>query len=112
MTAVSCVAETYVVNRSEPFHLTTELGMNLLPLTVSMKSVPPAGKIFGLSGENGGIVGGTGPKANIGTGLGFCATMPDEHPGISGRTANITNKIGSERFRRSTQAPEETSAEL
>ena len=40
--AVTCVEETYVVVRPEPFHLTTELEMKLVPLTVKVKAAPPA----------------------------------------------------------------------
>jgi hypothetical protein len=40
--AVSCVVLTYVVVRSTPFHLTTELLMKLVPLTVSVNAAPPA----------------------------------------------------------------------
>jgi hypothetical protein len=42
MAAVNCVAETKVVARAEPFHCTTEVETRLLPLTVSVKAVPPA----------------------------------------------------------------------
>ena len=40
--AVTWVALTYVVVRFVPFHLTTELEMKLVPLTVSVKAGPPA----------------------------------------------------------------------
>jgi len=46
--AVTCVEETYVVVRFVPFHLTTELEMKLLPLTVSIKPAPPAVAELGL----------------------------------------------------------------
>ena len=40
--AVTWVEETYVVVRFEPFHLTTELEMKLVPFTVRVKAAPPA----------------------------------------------------------------------
>jgi hypothetical protein len=49
MAAVSCVAETYVVVRLEPFQRTTEVGTKLLPVTVSVKAGPPAVVEVGLS---------------------------------------------------------------
>jgi hypothetical protein len=39
--AVNCVAETYVVVRSAPFHLTTDPLTKLLPFTVSVNPEPP-----------------------------------------------------------------------
>ena len=40
--AVTWVALTYVVVRFVPFHLTTELEMKLVPLTVNVNAEPPA----------------------------------------------------------------------
>jgi len=40
--AVNLVAETYVVVRLVPFHLTTDDEMKLLPFTVKVNAVPPA----------------------------------------------------------------------
>jgi hypothetical protein len=40
--AVNWVEETNVVVRSEPFHLTTDPEMKLVPLTVNVKADPPA----------------------------------------------------------------------
>ena len=40
--AVSCVELTYVVLRSEPFHLTTDPEVKFVPLTVSVNADPPA----------------------------------------------------------------------
>jgi hypothetical protein len=40
--AVSCVPLTYVVVRSEPFHLTIEPLTKLVPFTVSVKAPPSA----------------------------------------------------------------------
>ncbi len=40
--AVSCVPDTNVVNRLDPFHCTTELELNPLPLTVNEKAGPLA----------------------------------------------------------------------
>ena len=40
--AVSWIDETYVVVRSVPFHLTSELEMKFVPFTVSVKPDPPA----------------------------------------------------------------------
>jgi hypothetical protein len=40
--AVTWVALTYVVVRFEPFHLTTELEMKFVPLTVNVNAEPPA----------------------------------------------------------------------
>ena len=42
MTAVSCVAETKVVVRLDPFQRTLEVGTKPLPLTVRTKLEPPA----------------------------------------------------------------------
>jgi|HubBroStandDraft_1064217.scaffolds.fasta_scaffold132350_1 hypothetical protein len=39
--AVSCVADTNVVVRLEPFHCTVEPEMKLLPFTVKVKAAPP-----------------------------------------------------------------------
>jgi hypothetical protein len=47
MAACSCVALTKVVVRFEPFHCTTELLMNPLPLTVRVKAAPPAVALVG-----------------------------------------------------------------
>src|SRR5438105_4729345 len=41
ITAVSCVAETYVVARSAPFHRTTEVLTKFVPVTVSVNCDPP-----------------------------------------------------------------------
>ena len=49
--AVSCVALTYVVVRFVAFHLTTELEMKLVPLTVKVKADPPAVADAGLRVE-------------------------------------------------------------
>jgi hypothetical protein len=46
--AVSCVDEPYVVVRFEPFHLTTELEIKLVPFTVRVKPAPPAVAELGL----------------------------------------------------------------
>jgi hypothetical protein len=46
--AVNCVAETYVVARFEPFHLTTDPFTKLLPFTVNVNALPPAGDEVGL----------------------------------------------------------------
>ena len=40
--AINCVADTYVVGRSAPFHCTVELGTNPLPFTVNEKLGAPA----------------------------------------------------------------------
>jgi hypothetical protein len=45
--ACNCVALTNVVVRFAPFHWTTELLMNPLPLTVSVKAAPPAVALVG-----------------------------------------------------------------
>jgi hypothetical protein len=45
--AVNIEALTYVVGRAAPFHSTTEEPMKLLPLTVSVKAVPPAVALAG-----------------------------------------------------------------
>src|SRR5215475_8974070 len=45
--ARSCVALTYVVARSLPFHRTTELATKLLPVTVSVSAGPPAAALVG-----------------------------------------------------------------
>ena len=42
MAAVSCVNETYVVARLDPFHCTVDPLMKLLPLTVRVNAAPPA----------------------------------------------------------------------
>jgi len=47
--AVSCVAETNVVVRAVPFHLTVEPETKLLPFTVSVNPGPPAVVQLGLS---------------------------------------------------------------
>src|SRR5205823_212291 len=47
--AVSCVAETYVVARSAPFHRTTALVTKFVPVTVSVKAGPPAVAEVGVS---------------------------------------------------------------
>jgi hypothetical protein len=49
MAAVSCVAETYVVVRLEPFQRTTEVGTKLVPVTVRLKLGPPAVADVGFS---------------------------------------------------------------
>src|SRR5688572_4617438 len=49
MLAVSCVADTKVVVRFEPFQRTVEAATKLVPLTVSVKAGPPAGVVFGAS---------------------------------------------------------------
>jgi hypothetical protein len=46
--AVTLVAETYVVVRLVPFHLTTDDEMKLLPFTVKVKEDPPAATEVGL----------------------------------------------------------------
>jgi hypothetical protein len=46
--AVSRVAETYVVVRSDPFHRTTELVTKLVPLTVKVNAAPLAVRVVGL----------------------------------------------------------------
>lgn len=56
---VNCVALTKVVVRALPFHCTVEPLMKFVPLTVSVKPVPPAVTAFGL-------------KPVI-VGMGFCA---------------------------------------
>ena len=45
--AVSCVAEINVVMRFVPFQLTTEMGMKLVPFTVSANAAPPAVAVLG-----------------------------------------------------------------
>src|SRR5207302_10332826 len=42
ITAVSCVAEAYVVVRLAPFHRTTEAVTKFVPVTVSVNCGPPA----------------------------------------------------------------------
>jgi hypothetical protein len=46
--AVTLVAETYVVVRLVPFHLTTEEEIKLLPFTVKVNEDPPAAAEVGL----------------------------------------------------------------
>jgi hypothetical protein len=46
--AVTLVAETYVVVRLVPFHLTTDDEMKLLPFTVKVNEDPPAAAEVGL----------------------------------------------------------------
>jgi hypothetical protein len=46
--AVSCVDETKLVVRSEPFHLTTEPEIKFVPFTVRVNPAPPAVAEFGL----------------------------------------------------------------
>jgi hypothetical protein len=48
MVAVSCVGETKVVVRSEPFQRTTEPLTKLVPFTVRGKLAPPAAAELGL----------------------------------------------------------------
>jgi hypothetical protein len=47
-TAVNCVEETKVVERRSPFHNTAEAGSNPDPVTVRVKSLPPATAEAGL----------------------------------------------------------------
>jgi hypothetical protein len=49
--AVSCVALAKVVVSAAPFQLTTEPFTKLLPVTVSVKAVPPTTALFGESDE-------------------------------------------------------------
>jgi hypothetical protein len=53
--AVSCVADTNVVVRLEPFHCTVELEMKLVPFTASENAPPPAvakdGEIDAIAGD-------------------------------------------------------------
>ena len=48
MAAVTCVTDTNVVVRSEPFQRTTELVTKPLPSTVNVKAEPPAMAVAGL----------------------------------------------------------------
>ncbi len=47
--AVNCIALTYVVDSTEPFHFTSAPEENPLPFTVSVKAAPPAVVLEGLS---------------------------------------------------------------
>jgi hypothetical protein len=59
ITAVSCVAETYVVARAAPFHQATEFGTKPLPDRVMVKDASPA------------VADGGEMPVRTGTGLGF-----------------------------------------
>jgi len=82
--AVSWVADTYVVVRLVPFHWTVELDAKLLPLTVSVKAVPPAVPDEGLRL----VIAGTGApdvlvrlviriSLNVGVAAGFVVASPN-----------------------------------
>jgi len=82
--AVSWVADTYVVVRLVPFHWIVELDAKLLPLTVSVKAVPPAVPDEGLRL----VIAGTGApdvlvrlviriSLNVGVAAGFVVASPN-----------------------------------
>src|SRR5207245_1251786 len=51
ITALNCVAETYLVGRVAPFHRTTEPAIKFAPVTVSVNPEVPAIARFGLSDD-------------------------------------------------------------
>ena len=61
--ACICVLETNIVGRLRPFHLTTDPCRKFVPVTVSVKSAPPARAEDGLR------------LATVGTGLGAGLTI-------------------------------------
>src|SRR5207249_4118769 len=52
MAAVSCVPLTNVVVRAVPFQRTSEVATKFVPVTVSVKSVPPAAALLGVRVES------------------------------------------------------------